>query len=117
MSATPTGPAGSLPPPPQVEALELDGIRYEQARSGLPPDASDRSGWLRATEIASGRELWMVQIYRSPEDTGGDPLPAPGRPVIYMRAIEAEGGRPVVTDILGRRFAIRPADGAAQPLP
>lgn len=108
------GRGGSRRPPPNVAPLEMNGVRYEQARSGIPLDATDPSGWLRATEIATGAEIWLVQVYTNPDSAGDPSLPGGGRSVVYMVAIEAKGDQIVVTDTLGRSFVVDPETGASR---
>lgn len=105
----------SRPPPPQVPPVELDGVRFEQASSGIPIDADDVSGWMRATDVSTSQQVWLAQIYRRPPG-GEDPfLPSGGRPTLYMRSIVVRDGRLVVTDTLGRSFEVDPTTGTSQP--
>lgn len=45
-----------------------DGVRYEQlenlADEGLPP-----GGYVGATDVGSGKRLWVKRLYASPADT------------------------------------------------
>lgn len=52
--------------PPVVEPVERDGVRYEQAADGRDFGADTADGVLVATEIASGRRLWVLTVYRTP---------------------------------------------------
>lgn len=106
-------PAGSRRPPPQVDPVVHNGVRFEQARSGLPLDAEDTSGWMRATDEASGAEVWLKQIYQRPPVDGSVPAGGPG--VIYMKSIEIAGDRLRVTNTLGAAFLVDPATGASEP--
>jgi hypothetical protein len=107
------GPSGSRGPPPVVRPVELNGIRFEQALSGLPLDATDVSGWMRATQIASGEQVWLQQVYTNPVT---DPdQPAGGRSIVYMRRLEVDGKGLLVEDLRGRRFHVDPRDGSSRP--
>lgn len=109
------GPSGSRVPPPQVDPVDLNGIRYEQARSGIPLDATDPSGWLRATKTDSGEELWLRQIYTSPQ-SGADPdLPGGGRTIVYMKRLSVSGDAILVEDIKGRSFLVDAITGDVTP--
>lgn len=114
MSQDLPGSGASRVPPPKVDALEWNGIRYEPAVSGLPLDATDVSGWMRATAIASGEVLWLVQVYTHPDPV--DPfLPGGGRNMIPMKRISISGDRIEVEDMRGRRFLVDPATGTSTP--
>ncbi len=52
--------------PSAVPPVERDGIRYEQAADGRDFGADTADGVLVATEIASGRRLWVLTVYRTP---------------------------------------------------
>lgn len=106
---------GSRLPPPKVDPVVLNGVRYEQARSGIPLDADDPSGWMRATDVKTSNEVWLMQIYKRPPGGDDDSLPAGGRPVVYMKSIVVRDGNLVVTDMLGRSFVVDPATGASRP--
>ena len=56
------GPSFSRPPPKVVSPLEKDGIKYEQILSH--PTAENKTGWLRAIQSATNKELWVKQVYQ-----------------------------------------------------
>lgn len=114
MSPDLPGSGASRVPPPKVDALERNGIRYEPALSGLPLDATDVSGWMRATNIASGEVLWLAQVYTNPDPV--DPfLPGGGRNMIAMKRISMSGNMLEVEDVRGRRFLVDPETGTSTP--
>jgi hypothetical protein len=108
------GSGASRVPPPAVDALVSNGIRYEPAVSGLPLDATDVTGWMRATNIASGEVIWLAQVYTHPDPV--DPfLPGGGRNMIPMKRIALSGNMIEVEDLRGRTFLVDPATGTSTP--
>lgn len=58
------GPSFSRPPPKAVDPLEKDGIKYEQLLSHPNSDYKNKTGWLRAIQSATNKELWVKQVYQ-----------------------------------------------------
>ena len=108
--------SSSRPPPPEVAAVTLDGVRYEPARDGLPHDATDTTGWLRATRIDTGEELWLAQVYTAPPPPPDAPAGVLPPSQVYIARLEVEGGLLRVTDERGRRFHVDPDTGASVPV-
>ncbi len=58
--------------------LELNGIRYEQIVLEQCDPMDRRSGWMRARDIATGTELWELQVYPvsriGPRTEDGEPM-------------------------------------------
>ncbi len=50
-------------PPPRVEPVVLEGIRYEELRGGKGRGLPQNGGYIVAIEEASGRELWIAKVY------------------------------------------------------
>lgn len=55
-------------PPPEVPAVEREGVRYAQATDGHSVGADQVGGVLVATDIASGKQLWTLAVYANPID-------------------------------------------------
>ncbi len=110
-------PMTSRPRPPKVSPLEKDGIRFDQARDGLPLQAKDTSGWLRATDIASGQTLWLVQVYTAPLPEPGRPEVAGGPQTVYMHRLSFSEGYVIVEDELGREYQVDPKSGNSTMMP
>lgn len=51
-----------------LSPLELDGIRYEQIVMEQSSPMERRSGFMRAVEMASGKVLWEIQVYKVSRD-------------------------------------------------
>jgi hypothetical protein len=98
--------------PPHVDAVELAGTRYEQVldtrRLGLPGD----TGWLRAVDIATGKERWVKRIYTQTLD------PTKERDVqlrwFRHMAPSPDGTRLRITTESGEVWSVDPATGAAE---
>ena len=106
---------GSVPPPPLVLPVEVGGIQISVAEDGLPLDAADTSGWLRATDVATGETLWLKQAFTAPPAEAGDPMANADR-TLNTRGLSVDGDSVIVEDALGRRFRIDPASGTSQAL-
>lgn len=55
-------------PPPEVPALERDGVRYSQAMDGRHVGIEQVGGVLVANEVSSGKQLWAIAVYGNPID-------------------------------------------------
>jgi hypothetical protein len=53
----------SRPPPPRVAPVSHAGVRYEQVKNARSLGFEQVTGYLSATEEASGNRLWVVKIY------------------------------------------------------
>jgi hypothetical protein len=76
MSKTPPG--SSRPAPPRVDAIEYQGVRYEQDTEAARHGGDQPGGYLVAIDPASGARLWMLKVYTVPEP-GRAGLPRLGR--------------------------------------
>lgn len=117
-TATDTAPIGAMPMtsrprPPEVQPLEHDGIRFHPAEDGIPVDATDTSGWLRATDMVSGETRWLSQVFTAPPIENGAPEIAGGPHTVYIRRISFSDGFVNVEDELGRRFRVDPKNGSS----
>ncbi len=72
--------SGSEMSPPNVPALERDGVRYEQDTDRQRRDDAARGGWLVARDVATGRKLWEAEVYDNPSD----PTSPAGSPAIWF---------------------------------
>ncbi len=79
-------PESSRPPAPEGVALVLDGVRYDEKDNGL-------GGVLRASDAASGKELWTLTLYDTTQQEDG-PADAIG---LYFTSIEAGPGPRTIT--------------------
>ena len=69
--------------PPQVAPVTHKGIRYEQVMNGLRQGLPHRTGYLSATDIASGKQLWTLLVY----ETGRDPAMETDVQDVYFAAM------------------------------
>jgi glucose dehydrogenase len=49
--------------PPRVEPVEHAGVRYSEVRGKRVPGAAHQGGAVQAVDLASGKVLWVVQVY------------------------------------------------------
>ncbi|MGH8666364.1 MAG: hypothetical protein ACREUX_19045 [Burkholderiales bacterium] len=49
--------------PPKVEPVEHRGVRYAVVRGAKGRGLPQNGGYIEATELASGRSLWLVKVY------------------------------------------------------
>jgi hypothetical protein len=64
-------PSPSRPPPPEVKPVELNGIRYEQDKYQSREKGDQPGGYLAATDLKTGKQLWRIKVYEIPRP--GDP--------------------------------------------
>lgn len=99
---------------PEVPAIEHEGVRYEQLRApsaeGLSP-----GGYVTATEIASGKRLWITRVY----EITIDPNREADVQMVFFRsmAISNDGNQLEITDERSRGYSIELKDGKVQTHP
>lgn len=108
----PLPPSADRPPPPKVEPVVKDGVRYQRKIGG----SSDPQvgGLLAAYDVKSGAELWTLVVYdnkRRP-DLEGDV-----QDVFFASMKFDKDGRLIIVDENGRRFAVDVEARTSTPLP
>ncbi len=100
---------------PSVKPVVHQGVRYEPLRRAADHGFAQAGGILVATEVASGRQLWVRQLY----ETRFDPAEERDVQEVYIESIvaDAKTSSLVVTDERRRRWRVRLADGAVEALP
>jgi len=93
--------------PPDVAPVVHDGVRYEQLKNlsaeGLPP-----GGYVGATDVRSGKRLWVKRLYVSRADPG---IEADVQWTFFRNmSIDAKRGLLVVEDERGRIHRVGIAD-------
>ncbi|WP_293367428.1 hypothetical protein [Nevskia sp.] len=53
----------SRPPPPQIAAVEIDGVSYAQVLNARKLGLPEKCGYLAAMDVDTGQRLWIQQIY------------------------------------------------------
>lgn len=100
--------------PPEVPAIERAGVRYEQLRApsseGLSP-----GGYVMATEISSGKRLWLTRLY----ETSLDPHRETDVQIVFLRnmTLSESGDSLQVVDEKGRSYTLGVSDGLLQKAP
>lgn len=56
--------------PRAVEAIEFNGVRYEQELNSYNHGGNQPGGYLSAVDIKSGQRLWMIKVYDVNNDDG-----------------------------------------------
>lgn len=94
---------------PSARPVEHEGVRYEQLRRARDQGFAQAGGVIAATEIASGRQLWVVQLYQTTFD------PAEERDVqeVYVAELrmDEKSGLLRAQDERRRVWWLRPQDG------
>jgi len=91
--------------PPEVPAVTLDGIRYEQAVLARDEaGGGQRTGWLAAVQGASGERLWRVRVYELKVDPR---LEGDVQDVFFATMSASPDGRELlIANERGDRFAV-----------
>jgi len=95
-------PLASRIPPPRVPAVFIAGVRYAQVPGDVETDG--QVGGMLAAYDASQRELWRLKVYENPRRPGleGDVQD------VWFRWLRVEGGKLVIENERGARFAVDP---------
>ena len=101
-------------PAPQVVPIEIDGVRYEQVRNGLLAGYDQMGGWLAATDVANGQQLWVLKVY----DNRRDPtLEGDVQDVFFRSMTRQPDGRLLIENERRARFVVDPAARSVAPAP
>jgi hypothetical protein len=90
--------------PPKVAPVEHRGVRYAVVRGAKGRGLPQNGGYVEATDIASGRSLWLVKVYEVVYDPGIED----DKREVYIRSLrlDAARGRLLVDNERGERFAV-----------
>lgn len=91
-------------PPPDVDPIEVGGVRYEVHHSGLDHGYEQKGGYVKAVAASSGNELWFLQVYKT-EYSGTWETDLEDVFLSYL-SHEPETSSLVVDDTEGRSFRI-----------
>jgi len=101
-------------PPPKVEPVVRDGKRYAQ-HIGTHDDRMGQSGGLlEIVDVATGRQMAMIKVYdnQRQSDLEGDV-----QDIFFATMAFDSSGKLIITDEVGRRFAVDVNKRESQPLP
>jgi hypothetical protein len=90
--------------PPKVEPIEHRGVRYAVVRGAKGRGLPQNGGYIEATELASGRSLWLVKVYEVIYDND---IEDDKRDVYISRLrLDAGGNRLLIQNERDERFAV-----------
>jgi hypothetical protein len=75
--------------PDPIEPITLDGVRYEPVQFGKARGLEQNGGYITATDIKTGKELWLIKIY----DVRYLGDMEPDKQDIFISAMELTGDR------------------------
>lgn len=99
----PPQPTVSRAPPPEVPAVSIDGLSYQQVAGD--PDTDGQVGGMLAAFGPGGQELWRLKIYDNQRraDLEGDVQD------VWFRSMQARDGKLLIENERGERFEVDPA--------
>lgn len=101
-------------PPPKVEPVVRDGKRYAQHIGTHDDRIGQSGGLLEIVDVSTGKQLAMIKVYdnqRQP-DLEGD-----AQDIFFASMAFDSSGKLIITDEVGRRFAIDVVKRESKPLP
>lgn len=102
------GISGSRSRPSAVTPIDQNGVRYEQVKN-LTAEGLSPGGYVAATEIASGKRLWLSRLYESPSNPN---IEADVQWAFFRSmALDRERASLVVVDEKGRSYFVDLNDG------
>jgi hypothetical protein len=101
--------------PPKVEPVEHRGVRYAVVRGAKGRGLPQNGGYIEATELASGRSLWLVKVYEIVYDRD---IEDDKRDVYISRLrLDAARSRLLIENERDERFAVELDGSKVQKLP
>jgi len=101
--------------PLKVEPIEHRGVRYAVVRGAKGRGLPHNGGYIEATELASGRSLWLVKVYEVVYDSD---IEDDKRDVyISLLRLDAARSRLLVENERDERFAVALDGSKVQKLP
>jgi hypothetical protein len=101
--------------PLKVEPVEHRGVRYAVVRGAKGRGLPQNGGYVEATELASGRSLWLVKVYEVVYDSA---IEDDKRDVYISRLrLDAARSRLLIENERGERFAVALDGSKVQKLP
>ena len=101
--------------PLKVEPVEHRGVRYAVVRGAKGRGLPQNGGYIEATELASGRSLWLVKVYEVVYDSA---IEDDKRDVYISRLrLDAARSRLLIENERGERFAVALDGSKVQKLP
>lgn len=101
-------------PPPDVPAVVRGGKRYAQRLGGLDDAAGQAGGLLDVIDEKTGTTLATIKVYDNRRDPA---IEGDVQDIFFASMAFDTTGRLVITDEVGRRFAVDTGTLAATPLP
>jgi hypothetical protein len=98
----PSGSADRLPPP-KVDPIERDGVRYAQAADGREVGQDQVGGVLVASAADTGKQLWTLAVYGNPMDTK---LEADVQWIFFRSMVFEADGRLRIVNEAGKAFLV-----------
>jgi len=101
-------------PPPKVEPVVRDGKRYAQHIGTHDERLGQSGGLLEIVDEATGRQLGLIKVYdnqRKPE------LEGDVQDIFFSAMAFDSSGKLIITDEVGRRFAVDVVKRESQQLP
>lgn len=89
--------------PPEVPAVERDGVHYAQAPDGRDVGVDQIGGVLVAIEIASGKRLWTLAVYGNTVDPA---LEADAQWIFFTSMTFAPDGRLRIVNEADKTFLV-----------
>jgi hypothetical protein len=101
-------------PPPKVDPVVRDGKRYAQHIGTHDDSIGQSGGLLEVTDVATGKQLALIKVYdnRRQDDLEGDV-----QDIFFASMAFDSSGKLIITDEVGRRFAVDVARGESTQLP
>jgi hypothetical protein len=108
-------PAGKRVGPPDVPPVRIGPVRYETLPWGRERGLAQNGGYIAAIDAASGKELWVLRVYR----TRYDPKLESDVQDVFIESMAAcHGGNHLcLTDERGGRYEVNPVKRSVRTLP
>lgn len=105
------GPAGKRVGPPDVPPVTIGELRFDVIHFGKTRGLGQNGGYLAATELATGKEIFVLKVYDVTYEEGLEEDVQD----IFIEEMRAQGDQLLVVDEDGGRYLVDPSTRSSRP--
>lgn len=87
--------------PQEVKPVVYNGVKYTAVHWGLSRGLDQNGGYVEASDIKTGKQLWLLRVYRIDYDSREKDVQD-----VFITKLAIERGRLIVTNEKGEKFIV-----------